>query len=262
MDEPLAPGPVRAHVVVIFAVDGARVRIDARKAPSASAASPDHDDAALAREFAFREQDPTLERWRAAGLVAAGLVSELELDRSTPPLAPAPAPRAPAPVLVRLDLGAATSGGEPWWVAESGADFTLKAPVFVAIAALYGQTTSRDANGLRDQRAGLAAGAGAALPLTSAGLELRLRAELTASEVRASIRQAATAREDAGARALIGAAAAIEVVVPLGRSLAISGGARLDELGGRTTVRVQSDPAGTIPAWLPSVALGVDVRLP
>ncbi|HEX3772263.1 MAG TPA: hypothetical protein VHV30_15410, partial [Polyangiaceae bacterium] len=139
--------------------------------------------------------------------------------------------------------------------------FLLRAPLFVTVSAVYGQTASRDAQGVVAQRSALAAGAGVRVPIAGE-IAVRLRANVTANVVRASVIQPVTLREDAGARALVGASGDIDLLVPLGGSAAIDAGLRVAYIGGTTAIRVQNQGVESVEAWIPSVVLGLDLRLP
>jgi hypothetical protein len=253
---PLAQEP-RARVVVSFADGVARVHVEALITAGG-------EGRAGSRDAAFRDEDPPGERYRAAGLVAAALVAELETPPRAPEPPPPPAPAAPAPIHrtdLRLDGGAGLNANRPWLLGELGADFLVRAPLFVTVSALYGQTASRDADGVVAQRSALAVGAGVDVPIAG-GVAVRVRANVTANVVRASVVQPVTQREDAGARALVGASGDIDLLVPLGGPVGITAGLRIGDLGGTTAIRVQNRGVESVEAWIPSVVLGLDLRLP
>jgi hypothetical protein len=261
----------RARVVVTFSEAYGRVRVEVLAPPFGVA--PPSGVAAPSREVVFRSEDPCVERFRAAGLIVAGLVSALEspdapalpeLEASTrapPPLESAPAtPRHEA--LVRLGGEAGWNDERPWAGAELGADFLVVGPAFVALSGSYQQTWARDASGIADQRTALGLGAGLAAPLVPERLELRVRIELEVDELRASIHQPATGREDAGSRTLGGLEAGADLLLPTDAAVGAFAGARLAWWGDDTTVRVEGRPAETLRAWALSFALGLNVRLP
>jgi hypothetical protein len=259
-DEPIEP---RARVVVSFSVADAAVRVEVL--------TPIADGAPRSREVSFRDDDPRIERFRAAGLIAAGLVSDLATGAQA--ASPSPTPTASVPVeppgggieppsVVAVRLGAQTgwNGARPWGGAELGADFAVTGPAFVALTGSYDQTWARDPDGITAQRAALGIGVGVATALGDR-LEMRVRVGLDLQELRASIRQPSTLLEDSAGRTLRGIDAGVDLVLPLTRSLGLFGGGRVDWSGGETTVRVQGSSAETVGAWMLSVALGLNVRL-
>lgn len=256
-----SPAP-RARVVVAFSAADGRVRV--------VVLAPVPEGGALSRDVVFRDEDPRLERFRAAGLIVAGLVFALEgsAAEASPgsPGIPALAVATPAgprhEAIVRLGGLAGDNDARPWAGAELGADFLVVAPVFVALSASYAQTWARDASGIADQRTSLGLGAGLATPLLPERLELRLRIELELQQLRASIHQPGTGREDAGSRVLGGLEAGADLVLPMDSTVRAFAGARLAWSGDDTTVRVAGRPAETIHAWMLSFALGLNVRLP
>jgi hypothetical protein len=218
----------------------------------------------------FRAEDPLVERYRAAGLVAAGLVSDLGVAPVTSTAGPSPGDPSAATLaggprleaLLRLGGRVGWNGGRPWAGAELGTDFAVVGPAFVALSGSYAETWARDAAGVGEQRAAIGAGAGVAASLIPHRLELRVRVEIDLEQVRASIVQPSTGRQDAGGRTLVGAESGAELVMPLGAGLGVFVGGRVALWGGDTTVRVQGQPTETIRAWSGSIAAGLDVRLP
>jgi hypothetical protein len=103
---------------------------------------------------------------------------------------------------------------------------------------------------------------GVALPLGTLAVEARLRAEVVLNTLRVTIVQPGTTRDDAGDRTLVGGRGSAELVIPLAGSLGVFAGASVDSFGGKTTVRVQGRPSETVEAWSPSMALGLNARLP
>ena len=232
--------------------------------------TPIADGSPRSREVSFRDDDPMIERFRAAGLIVAGLVSDLttgvHAEPATPP-APSAAPEAVSTgvppgsaVVVRLAGETGGNSTRPWAGAELGADLTVTGPAFVALSGSYDQTWARDLRGIAAQRAALGVGAGVAIALADR-LEMRVRLELDMQELRASIVQPSTLLEDSAGRMLWGVDAGADLVFPLTGGLGMFGGGRADWWGGQTTVRVQSSPAETLDAWMLSVSLGLYVRL-
>jgi hypothetical protein len=78
-----SPEGVRA--VVLFALGYARVRVEAGLQPDGQ-----RNSRTAAREAAFREGDPILERFRAAGLIVAGLAADLAPSGVPAGVGPAP----------------------------------------------------------------------------------------------------------------------------------------------------------------------------
>jgi hypothetical protein len=256
-----APVESRARVLVTFDAGEARVRVEVL-APVAA-------DAVRAREVSFRSDDPTLERFRATGLIVAGLVSDLtplEPAAEAPPPPPSIPPIAPQepsrPVLLHLGGEVGWNGARPWTGVSLGADVALTMPLFLVLAGSYDQTWARDARGIAAQRTALAVGAGVGAPLVGDRLEVRLRVALEVQALRASILQPSTLREDDGSRTLTGAELGADLILPIAAGLDAFCGGGVGWWGGRTTVLVQSSPDEVIGAWMIAAALGLDVRLP
>jgi hypothetical protein len=258
--EVLTPGDVRARVFVSFSPGYATIRIET-VAPLRGGLATQSE-----RELTFREGDPQIERFRAAGLVVAELVAGTQRptdDVATGPGAPPPVPDhrdAPlwsfawtlGPASVRPRLGA-------WF----SIDVPLGAsPAFVTASALYEQSWHPDANGISEQHAALCAGTGFAVPLIPRALDFRGRVEIEVEDLRASVRQPMTGREDAGGHVVAGLGAHAEVIWPMSARIGLLVGGRLGWLGSDTTVRVQDQPVSAIPAVEGSVMLGLNARIP
>jgi hypothetical protein len=248
----------RARVLVTFGAAGERVRVEL-EAPSAGAGR--------SREVSFRDDDPRLERFRATGLVVAGLVADLSAPE---PPAEAPVassvvtertvPQLQRRVLVRLEGHSGWNGARPWGGVALGADLSLAGQVFLALSGAYDQTWTRDSRGISAQRAAFGLGAGVAMPLVADRLELRVRVALELEELRASIVQPGTLREDDAGRTLAGFEAGVDLVAPITANLDAFCGARADGWGGNTTVRVAGAPDEVIGAWMMAIAAGLNVR--
>jgi hypothetical protein len=252
------PVESRARVLVSFAGADARVRVEVL-APIAGVAGP-------SREVAFRDDDPRIERFRAAGLIVAGLVSVLAADEPPPDSAP-PVSTAtvlaepPRRVVVRLEGQSGWNGSRPWAGATLGADLAVAGPAFLALSGSYDQTWTRDPRGIAGLRTALGVGAGVAAWLVPERFELRVRVALELQELRASIRQPTTLRDDDAGRTSSGLAAGLDLVLPITTSLDAFCGVGVDWWGGKTTVRVGRLPDETFDAWLVSIGLGLNVRL-
>lgn len=283
LDDGDAPrGGATAHVVVTFTPDYLRVSI---RSPFA------------ARTAQFREGDPLEERFRAAGLIAAGLAFQASgprpIERSRPastperaevpssdagtdlaepapslpePVAPPLAPsggenRSPVPVLSAfgvLGLG----GLEPRAGAGLGAAVGLGGSLaFAVLSVAYEQTLRDNAAGLGEQQEQFAAGAGLRVPLSPV-LALVLPATVEIEHLRVSVRQPVTGSTDAGSRVRVGCAigAGLDYVFA-GRFGAYVGvrGTVFDE---RTQVRVRGAVATELPVWESTWTVGLDVQLP
>jgi hypothetical protein len=254
-DASIAP---RARVVVSFSSADAGVRVEVL--------APLADGGPRSREVSFRDDDPRIERFRAAGLIVAGLVSDLVLrEPPTSPVSPPPPTATPpadlrSAVVVRLGGQTGWNGARPWAGAELGADLAVRGPTFVALSGSYDQTWARDSSGITAERTALGLGAGVAASVADV-LEVRVRVELDLQELRASIRQPSTLREDSAGRTLRGIETGVDLVLPITHSVGVFGAGRIDWLGGETTVRVQGSPTEIVDAWMFSITLGVNVRL-
>ena len=253
------PVEARARVLVSFDSTEARVRVEVL--------APIAGDAGRSREVSFRDDDPPLERFRATGLIVAGLVSDLAatepaIQAAPPASAAVPPPEPTRPVLLRLGGQLGWNGARAWTGASLGADVALATPVFLTLAGSYEQTWARDVRGIAAQRTALGAGAGAAAPLAGGRLELRVRVLLELQALRASILQPSTLREDDGSRTLTGVELGADLILPIASGIDAFCGGGAGWWGGRTTVLVQGSPDEVIGAWMFTVVLGVDVRLP
>jgi hypothetical protein len=249
----------RARVLVTFGAAGERVRVELEGSSAGARRS---------REVSFRDDDPRLERFRATGLVVAGLVADVSA-----PEPPAEAPVASSSViepmvpelpsrrvLVRLEGQSGWNGARPWGGAALGADLSLAGQVFLALSGAYDQTWTRDSRGITAQRAAFGLGGGVATPLIGDRLELRVRVALELEELRASIVQPGTLREDDAGRTLAGFEAGVDLVAPITGSLDAFCGGRADWWGGSTAVRVAGAPDEVIGAWMVTIAAGLNVR--
>lgn len=260
---------VRARVVVTFDADYARMRVETTPGPNAG----------RWREVTFRDGDPTLERFRSAGLVVAGLVAEVEnaaRDEGAVPVATAAPPEPPAPSEREVHLAASRETVElsararlewtnirPWAGVAVGASIPLRrSRFFLTGTAAYDHTWEASVQGISEQRLALGGGAGVAVPLVDGHWSLRPALELELQDVGAMVRDAASGRTDGGGRFLLGLTARVDMLVPLGPVLGIVGGGELAWLGDSTTVRVHDQMAAIIPAWMYGVSFGLDVRLP
>ena len=163
-------------------------------------------------------------------------------------------------MVVRLGGQTGWNGARPWAGAELGADLAVRGPTFVALSGSYDQTWARDSSGIAAERTALGLGAGVAASVADV-LEVRVRVELDLQELRASIRQPSTLREDSAGRTLRGIETGVDLVLPITHSVGVFGAGRVDWLGGETTVRVQGSPTEIVDAWMLSITLGVNVRL-
>ena len=253
----------QATAVVTFAAGLSVVRVEIL--------TPDTAAPRASREVAFRPADPAGERFRAAGLIAAGLVAGTDTRGAepapfeAPPVAVVPAPPA-AVALVHLGAGAAYGSDRLWWQGAVGGDFTVAGPLFLTIGGVYARAPSRDDEGVLAQRTALAGGLGVAIPLVRDRLELRARAAIELVVLHADVVEAVappvTSREGAGDRTLVGAAAEIELVFPVAEGFGVFVRDRFDDWGGDTTLRVDGRPIEVLGAWLDGVTAGLNVRLP
>jgi hypothetical protein len=272
----MVSGEVRAWVIVSFWDGYSRVRIEA--------VTPSPDTRARARELSFRDEDPLPERFRATGLVAAGLVSDLE---AATPRGPPDADGARAPAVEAQPRGAdkapersdrparasslalsaagllGLDGLRPRVGVWLGADVPLGASAAYATWSVsYEETWRPDERGITESFAGVALGAGARTPRVVRALALRGWAQLELEDLHVSILQPGTGRHDSGNRIMLGAVAGGDVIWPLDETVGVFSGARVAWLGGDTTIRVQDKPAAVLPGWAVSLALGLDLRLP
>jgi hypothetical protein len=277
-----APRPARARVVVTFVEGYAGVRIEVTVASPESSRAPD----AEVREAQFREADPLVERFRAAGLIAASLVSDLTSTRvraAEPalhsPAVPtvstaAPGEPPPEPSAALPDAPTAAPPRGAWTAALSlgtFVGFSLVRPraglaltadsafrpstVFFTTSASYEQAVARDAMGISDVRGRLGAGVGVFLPVARTALSLTGRARFELEDLRVSVSQPQTGRFDAASRILPGVAGDLELDWMLLQSLAVFANARIDWADAQVDVSVSDKPAAVLEPW--SFAAGV-----
>jgi len=258
---PEGPAPARARVAVSFGPGDAGVRVIVVAPPASTAALSARS--ARSHDVTFRDDDPVVERYRAAGLVVAGVVADLDGVEATHAAASEAIPSDARPgVFVRIGGRAGAGDSRPWAGAELGADLVVAGRAFVSLSGSHDQTWSRDGRGVSEQRTAFGVGVGWATPVVPDRLFLRMRVELALDEIRATVHQPSTGREDAGDRALPGLGAGAELACPLAGVVGVFAGGRLAWWGSDTTVRIEGQPADIIRAWDATAAVGVDVRLP
>jgi hypothetical protein len=284
------PAPeARARAVVEFAEGYARVRVETSLPPAAGAHGPGRS---ATREAMFRQQDPLVERFRAAGLIVAGLVSDLTPNRPrtpelSPPAAPPPSPSpSPPPPSIEIAPSPATSS-EPlpapprtrdWAVALSlagyggvssvrprlGAALTADAAfrpsrVFLTTSASYEQAVTRDSTGISDARGRVGAGLGGYVPIAGPALSLLGRAIIEVEDLRVSVDQPRTGRYDAASRVLPGFALEGEVVWSFG-GVAAFVDVRLAWADAQVDVSVAGQPTTVVSPWAAGAGLGLAVE--
>jgi hypothetical protein len=163
-------------------------------------------------------------------------------------------------VVLRLGGQSGWNAARPWAGAAIGVDVDLSGPAFLALSGSYDQTWTRDPMGISGRRTAIGAGAGIAAPLIADRLEMRVRLAFEPQNLRASIVQPSTGREDEGSRTAMGFETGIDLLMPIAPGFDGFCGGRFAWWGGTTTVRVQDTPAETIGAWMASIAVGVSVR--
>jgi hypothetical protein len=273
----------RARVVVEFADGYARVRVRATLAPSAFTQGAPRS---ATREAQFRAEDPLVERFRATGLIAAGLVSDLTPERARPPEPPAPPPLPawpPAivqPAAVALAAPAVSSVAQDWIAALSFAGFvgissvrprlgfalaadTALRPlaVFLTTSASYEQAIGRDTVGISDARGRLGAGLGASAPVGGSGLSLVGRARVEVEDLQVSVSQPQTGRYDAATRILPGLAGEAEVAWSVTPGVAVFADVRGAWVDAQIDVAVGGKPEAVISPWSAGVGLGLAVEI-
>jgi hypothetical protein len=221
---------------------------------------------------AFRELDPAPDRFRALGLVVAGLAGATPADagEERPPDRDAVALEAPPPP-------SGLAGGPVWSVAGvigvapvrpragawAGVDVPWRgSPVFGRVGVSYEQTWRPDSLGIGEQREKVSLGVGLRFPVAAGGLTLRVPVEVELEHLAVSIVQPGTGREDSGDRVLFGVGTGAELAWLLGDRTSVFVAGRGSLLQGPTAVQVAGAPATTIPSWESSVALGLNVRIP
>jgi hypothetical protein len=271
LGDPAAPGVVGPRVLVSVYDQGARARAELFDATPGVA-----DAAHSARDVEFRERDPAPERFRALGLVVAGLAG------AGGDLAASPEPRpldAGAPALDAAHAAdAAEADGSPVWSLAAvlaldpirpragiwaGADIPWAGSiVFGRVDVAYEQTLRRDASGIGEQRERVGLGAGLRWPPAAGAWALRVPVELALENLSVSIVQPGTGRQGSGGRVVLGAGTGAELSLLLARRTAVFVAGRASLLEGQTMVQVAGAPTTTIPAWEASVAVGLNVRIP
>jgi hypothetical protein len=272
----------RAHVVVEFADGYARVRVQVTLAPSAAT----HGGPRSAmREARFREEDPIVERFRAAGLIVAGLVSELTPERvRPPPPPPVPSPPSdivePAPTPAVFPVSPKLPVAQDWTAALSLAGFVgissvrprfglalaadsafHPSAVFLTTSASYEQAIERDSMGISDVRGRLGAGLGAYVPIAGPALSLVGRARVEVEDLRVSVSQPQTGRYDAASRVLPGFAGEGEVAWSVLPGVAVFADVRAAWVDEQIDVAVAGRPAAVISSWMFGAGLGLAVEI-
>ena len=259
-----------------------------------------------AKEIAFREDDPPLERFRATGLVVAGRVPLQRARRqyTAPASAPVSAPNAedtPSTVSDSADEApiAATPPPEesgsnaspspaapenehaPVWSAAAvfdvgfvepgiGVRFAVDVPIggtrrlvtFVTLSVAHEQTFRPDVNGVAEQHQTLAAGAGLLIPLVERRLTFRMPLQVEVEQLRASVVQPGSGRQDAGRRVLYGVAVGADFVWSFSDRFGVFAGALATWTSERTDVLVASQRVASISPVQLSSAVGLNVRIP
>lgn len=280
----------RARVVVEFTDGYARVRVQTSLPQAAGAPGPGRS---AKREALFREQDPLVERFRAAGLIVAGLVSDLTPERPRAPESPPPAPPPPSPSPslspppVEVAPSPATSFEPPptsprardWTVALSlagyggvssvrprlGVALTADAAlrpwrVFLTTSASYEQAVARDSMGISDARGRVGAGVGGHVPITGSALSLLGRASIEVEDLLVSVDQPRTGRYDAASRVLPGFALEGEVVWSFDAGVAAFANICLAWADEQVDVSVAGQPTTVLSPWTASAGLGLAVQ--
>jgi hypothetical protein len=255
----------RARVVVTFDAAYARVRVVLDRGTSGEPA----------REASFREIDPLRERFRAAGLVVAGLVTDVE--RSSAPPESAPAPAAPDPAVVDDGEGARRGPGialallgrlawtdvRPWAGVALAADFPVGSSAFVVVSRIdYEHTLSATPAGISEQRLAGGVGVGATARWLHGRFELAPRVRVELQDLNASVTEPATGRSGASGRVLVGGAGELDARISFGGVVGVVLGAELDWFGGSTSIQVHDKLKSVLPAWMYGVNAGLNVRIP
>jgi hypothetical protein len=251
--------PPGRRVFVSFSAGLTRVRVELDGAAPGSSAA--------VRVVTFRASDPSLERFRAAGLVVAGLVVD--------------AGHSPAPSMDRTDdlpgdrkgralelsivgrLSWPSDLGRLWYGATLGVDVPVPlGPTFVTLSIGYDQTSQSDTNGVTEQRATFGVGPGVGASFFEGKLDVRGRVALTFSELRAGVHPPGTTLEDAGERTLVGGLASVDGDVPFGSTFGLVARGTLEGWSSQTTIRVAGRPAAVVPAGAYSLGVGFRLRIP
>jgi hypothetical protein len=148
-----------------------------------------------------------------------------------------------------------------------GVRFAVDVPLgsvrrFVTLAVSHEQTFRRDANGVDEQHQMLTAGAGIALPLVDRRLTLRLPLQVGVEELRASVVQPGSGRQDAGNRVLYAVVLGLDLVWSFSARFGAFAGAIGTWTNERTDVWVAGRPVASISPIQLSTALGLNVRIP
>jgi hypothetical protein len=221
----------------------------------------------LQRSLEFTEQDPELERWRAAGFTVALLVDDPRFWSAAPPVAPAsdvPPPLLPAAVSppapsfeadVRVSSGAGLVAGAWRTGAEVRVRARLSSAFFATGAANY--ALARDA-GLDLRWFDAALGVGWYVPAFWAHLESRLRLEVLAENLAATASRATAS--DRQSTWVPGIALGTDVLWPFSTSWAAS--ARVDGfwLDGSTAITNAGERVATSAGAGIMLGLGASMR--
>jgi hypothetical protein len=290
--DPNSRAPADARVRVTFEAGYARARVEAAST----------DRTPHAKDVVFREQDPAVERFRATGLVVAGLVSGLRGQRhaaasaletraeepptadeapvadgrpdgsnALPPSAPAVVPSAErSPTPERRDRGPVWSAAALLNVTTTEPSIGLRFAVDVPIGNTLGFLTLSVSHEqtLRSDANGVAEqqqglGLGGGLALPlMARLTLRLPLEFEIEHLRAFVVQPNTGRQDAGSRVMVALDLGADVVGSFGDRFGVFVGAFGTWRSEATDIRVAGRVVTTIAPLQLSAATGLNVRFP
>ena len=133
---------------------------------------------------------------------------------------------------------------------------------FVTLSVAHEQTFHGDVNGVAEQHQTLAAGAGLLIPLVERRLTFRVPLQVEVEQLRASVVQPGSGRQDAGRRVLYGLALGADFVWSFSPRFGVFAGALATWTSERTDVLVAGQRVASISPVQLSSAIGLNVRIP
>lgn len=275
-NEPGDAAPDRAVTIQWSGADALGAHVELRATPTAPAE--------LTRDLTFQPSDGMVERWRSVGYVAGTLADESlasrqgTRERSKPAPAPAPArarsprPAAPraiatppaAPTLPRTWIDAQASASRVlngWRIGGTvRAGHAIEGPLFGVLGTRY-SAGSRDVRGVPLELQWLtpSIGVGWRASPDARHFDFGVRLEVTYELTTASARDARTGTTDSARRWAVGAIAGVDAGWRFSEWGELTLGGDTAVTARRIELRIEDQPAGTLPALEARLSAGFRV---